>query len=279
MSIGFALFDVSPFVYIGYNASVYLVKSGDKRKIIDTSKALIENKIYQCYKFALNSVEKIVPFFIYDGYAKWKNEVQGGTYKEGRSHVDQEIKDELISYVKSFGGYHVKNNDEEADDVISSVKRSIMEKMKKVDSENFKFFIFTRDNDLLQLCDSKTVLYDPVKGQGERGLDYLQAKFGLTNFKKIVLYKICFGDSSDRIEGIFKGRRKKPILARINEFKNYSDFYAWDEVRPFEDKAKSLESIIRLKKNCPFETKYVKESDYEKGFYELISWKDSSNFL
>lgn len=274
MKVGFALFDVSPFIYIGYNAAVYIVKNGDKEKIISVSKGLIENKIVQCYKFAGQTVDKIVPFFVYDGYAKWKNDLQGGTYKEGRTHIDPEIKSTLFDFIKTFGGYHLKNEEQEADDVLCSVKQKIISKLNKDEIQNCQFFIFTRDNDLLQLCDSKTIIYDPVKDGGVKDISYLKEKFGITNFKKIVLYKICFGDSSDKIDGIFKGRRRKPILAYIDEIKSYKDFYNWSEVKPLVEQAKRLESIIKLKSDCDFNKKFVDFTDYDRGFFKLVKFSE-----
>lgn len=252
---GYLLFDASPFLYIGYNASLYMLKSETHPFFLEKTKQIIQSKVMQCLDYAEMQCNEILPVFCYDGFPQWKQELQKGTYKENRSPLSSKYKSILKAEMKKYPGLHFYNKDEEADDLICTVKQKLIKKFGITKESNVQFYIFTRDNDLLQLCDSKTVLYDPAKDVGLKDERYLEQKFGITNFKKLVLYKICFGDPSDNIVGIFKGKRRKPILEMINSVKNYSEFYANELVLPQIDEAKRLEKVIHLKKDCELSTK------------------------
>lgn len=250
--INVLLFDVSPFYYIGYYGATYCLKNtnqdlSDEKKVYEFTRNLIFSKIKKCIeKFQdKNALNMLV--FCYDGYCARKKEL-AEDYKAGRtSNVPSNIRKMLEEDVKKFPGFHLFNKEEEADDILATAKRCLKESFK-----NITFWIFSKDNDLLQLCDYRTFLIDPTKETSKRDRFYLFEKFnGLNNFKHIILHKICFGDSSDNIEGIFKGKKRKPIIEKIKEFSSFSGFLDSDLIKDSNKKQQAIKlySMIRLREN------------------------------
>jgi len=248
------LFDVSPFLYMSYFAATGILNNqadlSNESKVARISCSILESKLQTCFSFFAN--ENILPVFCYDGINSIiKKKEVNPQYKEGRSHpLTKNIRKEMLDILKLFPGYHISNDDEEADDLISTMKFKLKDKYPEAN-----FCIFSKDNDLLQLCDYRTTFFDPGTNKGFRGREYLSEKFnGLINFKHIILHKICFGDSSDNIEGVFKGKRRKPIIDVIQTCSCLKQFL---EEAPFENedqkrRAIELFSIIRLKTNCSY---------------------------
>lgn len=254
--VGFLLFDISPFLYIGYNGALAILKDPHHNFIVHKSKDLVRSKVLQCMSFAEQECRTIFPVYCYDGFPQWKKEMFEEYKKDRPQMIDPQVKSILKSYLKTFPGLHLYNSQEEADDMICTAKEKLKKKFNITKESNVQFYIFSSDNDLMQLTDSKTIQYSPYKEGQVKDSRYLAEKFnGLESFKKVVLHKICFGDSSDRIEGIFKGKRRGPIVAELNKVKNYNEFYDLDIVKPFAERAHELENIIRLKKDCIIEKK------------------------
>lgn len=243
------LFDISPFIYIAYFAASSMLK---EKATEDRLKSVTSNILLSRIDDCLSPFEgkKVTPIFCYDGLPQRKKELLQ-SYKSNRNHtISKELKNYLLGICNSFPGYHLINKEEEADDLIATVK----EKFKSL-NQDFSYFIFSRDNDLLQLADSKTTFVDPVLNGKVRDRKYLIEKFGIENFKHIILHKICFGDTSDNIEGIFKGKRRAPIIEQIKSCKKFSEFLNLEIIQQnnLEDKAKELFSIIKLKNNIIYE--------------------------
>lgn len=247
------LFDVSPFLYIGYWGAVFMLR--DKASISDEAKvtSIANNIIVGKIKNILQGFENhpVIPVFVYDGFPQRKMEILK-TYKDDRTQrITREVKKSLISTVKLFPGFHVINRDEEADDLIATI-------LKKYRSSQYFYyinsFIYTRDNDLLQLANYKTFVIDPAKEGRTKDREYLSQKFdGITNFKHIILHKICFGDPSDNITGIFKGRRRKPIIEQFQTCSKFSEFLNLDIVQERKKQAIDLFNLIKLRENLEYD--------------------------
>lgn len=252
------LFDVSPFIYIGYFGAMYILKDptsqADSQKVISITENLVKKKVKEC--LTLYDDRTILPIFVYDGYPAWKKQIST-EYKQQRTQtVTKEIKDAIINGLKVFPGYHVINRDQEADDIIATIKHKINSQAKEffTNFTSYEFTIFSKDNDLLQLCDFRTILYDPANNKGRRDRNYMFEKFnGITNFKHVILHKICFGDSSDNIVGIFKGKKKKPIIQQFENCKKFTEFLHLPIIKPYKQQAIDLFNIIRLKHDLPYE--------------------------
>lgn len=252
------LFDVSPFIYMSYYGASAIFNNqadiSDDLKMSKVSNNILQAKISNCIEPFQN--QKILPIFCYDGKnSTSKKKTVDQNYKANRIHtISKYVREEMLNLVKLFPGYHLINDFEEADDLISTVKTKL-----KNSIEDCQFFIFSKDNDLLQLCDYRTFFFDPAQGKGARDREYLKEKFnGIENFKHIILHKVCFGDKSDNIEGVFKGKRRKAIVEKIKTCARFKDFISLDIFENQEQisLAKDLYSIIRLKENSEFEVKF-----------------------
>lgn len=247
------LFDVSPFLYMAYYGATYILNNqadlNNENKLANVAENVLVGKIQAC--FNLVESENLLPIFCYDGrhnIAKKKQINQN--YKEGRSHpITKYIRERLMSTFKLFPGYHLINDNEEADDLIATLKSKVKSHL------DCDFHIFSKDNDLLQLCDYRTFFYDPAVNKGTRDREYLKEKFnGIDNFKQIILHKVCFGDSSDNIEGIFKGRRRKVIVDYLKKCLTFRDFLNTDLIDSDELIQKAIDNyrIIKLKENLSY---------------------------
>lgn len=245
------LFDVSPFMYMSYYGALAILKNpvdlNNEYKVGLTASDLLRGKINSCFNLIPEN-SWVLPIFCYDGvHSTIKKKQVNSNYKEGRVHpLTKTIRCFLVKTFKAFPGFHIINDTEEADDLICSFKHKI-----KQEFQNPEFYIFSKDNDLLQLCDYRTTFIDPGSNKGVRGRQYLKEKFGLENFKHIILYKVCFGDRSDNIEGIFKGKRHLPIISKFKSCLKFSNFLSLDifDSEEQKERAKQLFSIIRLKNN------------------------------
>lgn len=252
------LFDVSPFYYMAYYGALFVMQKAPGRNItqeidpvalMDVTKNILISKIRSC--FEMFEGKPIIPVFCYDGFPVHKQQLEK-EYKAGRTtNVPAGFKKDLRSIVRLFPGFHLYNKEEEADDLIATIKA----KLKECENIDPTFYIFSKDNDLLQLCDYRTCFYDPANNKGYRNREYLKEKFnGISNFKHIILHKICFGDSSDNIEGIFKGKRRKAIVEAFSGFKSFKEFLTSDLIENEElyYKAKELYYMIHLKENLEY---------------------------
>lgn len=252
------LFDVSPFLYVAYFGATYILNNmadiSNDSKMGRVAGNILMGKIQNC--FQLVSGQKVLPIFCYDG----KNSIQkkkavDENYKANRAHpITKAVRKELMDRVALFPGYHITNDNEEADDLIATCKNILKNKV-----EDCEFLIFSKDNDLLQLCDYRTSFFDPAQGKGARDREYLKEKFnGIDNFKHIILHKVCFGDKSDNIEGVFKGKRRKAIVDKIKTCSKFSQFLESEffDSEELKEQAKDLYSIIRLKENLDFEYRF-----------------------
>ena len=255
------LFDVSPFYYIAYYGAYYVLSKRepwkkpeelDQYKLMDLTTRFLYSKFENIFYNYI--VKECLPLYVYDGVPQRKLELLKNHYKEGRTQrIPKEIKQELKKYLAGFPGYHVSNPEEEADDLIATLRYNI----KLDNSFNKNFIIYSRDNDLLQLADWQTTVIDPANQGGVKDRAYLTKKFdGLQDYKQVILHKICFGDASDNIEGIFKGKRRKPIIEEIKKMETFKQFLTWLGDKALIQKAIDLASVIKLKEDLPYNIRF-----------------------
>lgn len=255
------LFDVSPFIYMSYFGATSNMTQGELANNLIVSKRcniVITSKILGCYHL-MDMTQPILPVFCYDGiHSSEKKKLVEAKYKAQRSNpISKEVRLSMLNTVKQFPGWHLVNDYAEADDLISTIKYKI-----KNISEDYLFTIFSKDNDLLQLCDYRTKFFDPAANKGFRDRKYLAEKFdGIDNFKLVIPHKVCFGDPSDNIAGVCKGKRRKPIVEKIKSCTGYKDFLLSDifENNEQRQRAKELYSIIRLKTDIDYRGRYNPE--------------------
>lgn len=263
-----------PYVYSAYFGAISFLKLEEVTAAVEdnlllVSKQLLIKKLQQPFQ---NLSGNFLPVYCYDDFPKRKKELYP-EYKENRKKKDDSkkmsfrVRNTLLLSVKNRDGYHLSSPDEEADDVIATAKKMIDEKLK---GQDYRIYILSTDNDLLQLTDDHTVCVDIMKGSWGiiKDKTYLAEKYGLNNFKKVLLHKICFGDTSDNIKGIIKPHtRKAPIIAKINECNNLKDFvldsgFVAKEKIP---EVKKLMNLIILRDNLPCKITCNEGNTYFKG--------------
>ena len=262
------LFDVSPFYYIAYYGAYYILSKQepwkkpeelDQYKLMDLTTRFLYSKFENIFYNYI--VKECIPLYIYDGVPQRKLELLKNHYKEGRTQrIPKETKQELKKYLAGFPGYHISNPEEEADDLIATLRYNI-----KLDSSfNKNFIIYSKDNDLLQLADWQTTVIDPTNQGGVKNRVYLAKKFdGLQDYKQVILHKICFGDASDNIEGIFKGKRRKPIIEEIKKMETFKQFLTWLGDKALIQKAIDLASVIKLKEDLPYNIRFSSNNTFQ----------------
>lgn len=247
--VNILLFDVSPFLYIAYYGATFILKDptsiSDSAKVTSVSNNILIPRIRNI--ISTFEDELIIPVFCYDG-VPWRKIELSKEYKNDRTmRLDPSVKKNLISTVRLFPGFHLKNDREEADDLINTVYRHFSERINIFNIEP-QFFVYTRDNDLMQMSNYRCTVIDPANKGGVKDREYLKKKFdGIENFKHIILHKICFGDPSDNITGIFKGCRRKPIIEQFSSCTNFRQFLELDILDGKQEEAIKLFQMIKLK--------------------------------
>lgn len=112
----------------------------------------------------------------------------------------------LITYLKLLPVDLLIVDKVEADDVIGYLSKKLEEEV----------YIYSSDNDYLQLVSDKVTLYSPIKKKFYRP-DTIKEELGISPLNYLN-YKILAGDSSDNVPGI-KGLQMKKILKLYPELK------------------------------------------------------------
>lgn len=144
----------------------------------------------------------------------------------------------LISYLKTLPVDLLMVDKIEADDVVGYLSKVLEEEV----------YIYSSDNDYLQLVNDKVTLYSPIKKKFYKP-ETVVTELGIPPINYLN-YKILAGDSSDNIPGI-RGLQMKKILKLYPELK--------------QDRRYSLEEIIQMTKEREDINKlYTKVLLYEK---------------
>jgi DNA polymerase-1 len=194
-----------------------------------------------CYGFAqylMNIMQKYRPTHMVavmdSGKPNWRHQ-KYPEYKKNRSDMPDELKVQLPKIkelIQAFGIPLLIEDGIEADDLICSVVRKY--------DPSFKYIIFSKDKDLMQLIAPGIVSMISPEGSGlfkEIDHNYVYNKFGVPPYE-LDKYLALIGDSSDNIPGVPK---IGPVKAR-----NIIDSGVWNEAYNHPDYLLSLE-LIRLK--------------------------------
>jgi len=161
--------------------------------------------------------------------------------EESQNRYDQMRK--TIEYLNQMPVIQLMVEDIEADDVIAYIcqMKSLKEDIK---------IIVSMDKDFIQLCDSETMIYQPVQNNFLNKKRVIE-KFGIhpNNF---ALARAIDGDKSDNLEGI-KGAGLKTISKKL-DFLVEEKSYTLDDLFRY---CKSVDSGIKLYKNILLEKKKV----------------------
>ena len=217
------LYDFSNLAYASYYAAK---SSGSSYKYLFVDYAL--SKLQS--QLAILADRSTALVFVLDEFPKHKREIVP-SYKANREPLDDDPRPYLIKLFRNTNTYFASCKDQEADDVIASLCKKYMDK---------GVIIVTRDEDMLQLNGMAHVeIFDLVKNNWFERED-LKRKYGLKRWRKIALYKACFGDTSDNIKPALPRVRKANVIPTIEESLGLNDFIRKFRNSEQTDKTKEL---------------------------------------
>lgn len=227
-----------------------------------SSKGVPTGALYGLSTMLMGIIEKFKPDYIAACYdlpkPTYRHEAYEG-YKAGRKKADDELVEQLNSSRNVFKAFHIPMYDREgfeADDMLGTITREILEKYTDVD-----VVIASGDMDTLQLVTGDRVqvftLKKGIKDTITYNEDAVVERFG---FKPTLLpdYKGLRGDPSDNIIGI-QGVGEKTATTLISTFGTIENMY--DELDKGDAKFKAAgvsDRMIDLLKNNKDEAVFSK---------------------
>lgn len=259
-----------------------------------TSNGQPVNVIYGFYSMLLSVINTLKPdYFIVcldsPGPTFRNNEFLG--YRAQRKIPDKDLITQLpllkssleTAKIPSFsmGGY-------EADDLIASLTKRALRKVKNKHHLISQVTIITGDKDLMQLVGPRVELFVPIKGLSETKIfktDEVKEKLGVLPSQVIDL-KALMGDMSDGYPGV-AGIGPKVATDLLNQYKNLDNIYAHiDDLKPAvsekliknKENAYLSQKLATLIDNIPLNFKLYKTRWSNKVIQNLIEVFKSYNF-
>ena len=187
---------------------------------------------------AIASRVRVVPVFVWDGYAKHKFELYP-EYKANRGRrvppsmkeimsgihapvIDIDPMDDIVPVLRCLPGYHAHDPDQEADDVIASFIHRTRLSDEKHKRTRRPVRIYSGDRDMAQLLNPDTVQVPDNKRRNlithknvsHAVLPETVADLVSLSPRHVCLVKAVLGDTSDNIKGVPRIRKKAvaPII-------------------------------------------------------------------
>ena len=210
----FYLIDGSGYIFRAYYALPPLSRKSDGLPTGAVSGFC--NMLYKLLEDARGDESKYIPTHfavIFDSARKnFRNEIYKD-YKANRTETPEDLAPQfeyIRKSVKAFNLPSIEMLNYEADDLIATYTKQILEKGAKVT-------IVSSDKDLMQLLKTGVRIYDPMKSK-EIGLNEVKDKFGVDPSKVIDVQALA-GDSSDNVPGV-PGIGIKTAAELINQYKS-----------------------------------------------------------
>ena len=210
----FYLIDGSGYIFRAYYALPPLSRKSDGLPTGAVSGFC--NMLYKLLEDARGDESKYIPTHfavIFDSARKnFRNEIYKD-YKANRTEAPEDLAPQfeyIRKSVKAFNLPSIEMLNYEADDLIATYTKQILEKGAKVT-------IVSSDKDLMQLLKTGVRIYDPMKSK-EIGLNEVKDKFGVDPSKVIDVQALA-GDSSDNVPGV-PGIGIKTAAELINQYKS-----------------------------------------------------------
>ena len=210
----FYLIDGSGYIFRAYYALPPLSRKSDGLPTGAVSGFC--NMLYKLLEDARADESKYIPTHfavIFDSARKnFRNEIYKD-YKANRTETPEDLVPQfeyIRKSVKAFNLPSIEMLNYEADDLIATYTKQILEKGAKVT-------IVSSDKDLMQLLKTGVRIYDPMKSK-EIGLNEVKDKFGVDPSKVIDVQALA-GDSSDNVPGV-PGIGIKTAAELINQYKS-----------------------------------------------------------
>ena len=195
---------------------------------------------------------------IFDSARKnFRNEIYKD-YKANRTDTPEDLVPQFEYIRKSVEAFNLPSIEMlnyEADDLIATYTRQILEKGDKVT-------IVSSDKDLMQLLKSGVRIYDPMKSK-VIGLNEVKDKFGVDP-NKVIDVQALAGDSSDNVPGV-PGIGVKTAAELINKYKTLEELLEKakeikqnkrrETILANKEKAIISKKLVTLKDDVPVKTK------------------------
>ncbi|MGL5520078.1 MAG: 5'-3' exonuclease [Metamycoplasmataceae bacterium] len=200
--------------------SVFLNKSEYKN-----SKGIDTRTIHRFLKSLLTVIKQLSTefcFIAFDAHGDNKRKELYSEYKAGRSKPDPiifEYKKYILKILDELNLFWFEKIGDEADDLIASIRDQLR-------GENNSFFIFSDDQDLLQLVDINTNVIkknSKEKKYEEVNIENFSSIFDFEPIK-IIDFKAISGDPSDNLPGI-KGVGKVGATKLLKQYGTLENIY------------------------------------------------------
>ncbi|WP_215737323.1 5'-3' exonuclease [Mesomycoplasma hyorhinis] len=216
------------------------------------------NAIHTFFLSLFKVIKELKPTHIYIAFDKSSQTERHNLfaeYKQGRKQAPDSLFSQLNLVKELLSLANLKWSDDfefEADDLIASMNYTFLKQ-----DQNSKIFVFSSDQDLLQLVSNQTYIVDKNKDNSFL-IKTADNFFELHNLlpKQIPDFKALSGDSSDNIKGV-PGIGPKTAKSLISQFDNIENILANLDQLPSKMKQKLIENkenIILFKKLTTLKT-------------------------
>ncbi len=207
-----------------------------------TSNGQSVNAIYGFYSMLLSAIDIFKPKYMTvcldSPGPNFRNEEFIG-YRAKRKPADSDLISQLPLIKESLNESGILNyaiSGFEGDDLIATITTRALKKISKKTKKKLitKVTIITGDKDLMQLVDTKTSLFMPIRGLSETKTflpEDVKEKLGVLPTQVIDL-KALMGDASDNYPGV-AGIGPKAANDLLTEFKNLDNIYSnLEKIKP-----------------------------------------------
>jgi len=200
------------------------------------------NAIYGFYSMLLSALDQLSPDYLIvclDSPGPTFRDKEYLAYRAQRQPTDRELISQLPLLPETLSLASIPNfalPGFEADDLIATISTRSQHKQSKRSKKKFisKVTIITGDKDLMQLVDSQTSLFVPVRGLSESKLydpKAVKEKL-LVRPNQVVDLKALMGDPSDNYPGV-SGVGPKTASTLLKSYDNLDNIYKHlDQIKP-----------------------------------------------
>ncbi len=221
------LIDGSAYIYRAYHAIAPL----------SNSSGLATNAVYGFTTILRRLVKEREPAYVavaFDTKGPVFRHLLYKDYKANRPPMPEDLVEQLgyiRQTVRAYGMLTMEEGDQEADDLIASAARTMVE-------QGHEVVVVSGDKDLLQLVSPRISMWDPMKNTLMDEAAVLE-KYGVGPAGLLDFFALT-GDSSDNIPGV-PGIGPKSAAKYMAEFSTLEELYA---AAPSLKKSKAVESLL-----------------------------------
>lgn len=254
------------------------------------------NALYGFYSMLLSSIDILQPSHLLvclDSPGPTFRQQEFIGYRAKRQPADRDLISQLPLLPQtlenaglsalSLGGF-------EADDLIGTLARRAKKLKKTSSKQDFfeKITIITGDKDLMQLVDSKTFLFVPVRGLSETktyGVDDVKDRLGVFP-NQVIDLKALMGDMSDNYPGV-AGIGPKTATELLEKYQTLDNIYHHlSEIKPIirqklekdRDNAYLSQKLATIVTNIPLKYKFNSTKLTPDKYLGLLSLFDQYHF-